>query len=88
MINLYFTDDEMKTFLTKKGFTIKTVKAWKSYNTYHNQVEDNEFDIEVAFTDGIHEFNSPNGSYRFDSIDKYKIKNVFTDVLKSNLLGL
>ena len=88
MINLYFTDDEIKNFLIKDGFTIKKVKAWSSYNTYHNQVENNEYDVDVAFKGEISEFNNSNGSYRSDSIDKYKIKNVFTSVLKSKLLTL
>ena len=88
MINLYFTDDEMKTFLTKEGYTIKSVKTWSSYNTYHNQVEENNFDVLVAFKDEITEFNDSDGTYRSSSIDKYKVKNVFTDVLKSKLLGL
>jgi hypothetical protein len=88
MINLYFTDDEIKNFLIKEGFTIKTVKAWSTYNTYHNQVENNDFSVDVAFKDEIPEFNNSNGSYRSDSIDKYKIKNVFTSVLKLKLLTL
>ena len=88
MINLYFTDDEMKNFLKKEGFTIKSIKTWSSYNTYHNQVENNSFQIEVAFKNEITEFNNSVREYRLDSVDKYKVKNVFTDVLKSKLLGL
>lgn len=88
MINFYFTDDEMKNFLTKEGFTIKQVKAWSSYNTYHNQVEDNNFNVTIALKDEIAEFNDSDGAYRSSSIDKYKLQNVFTNVLKSKLLGL
>ena len=41
-----------------------------------------------TFIDEITEFNKGDGTYRSSSIDKYKVKNVFTDVLKSKLLGL
>lgn len=88
MINLYFTDDEMKKFLTKEGYTIKCVKAWKSYNVYHNQVEDHEFDVVIAFKGELNEFNNSNGSYRADSLDKYKVERVFSDTIKSKLLSL
>ena len=88
MINLYFTEYEMKNFLIKEGYKIKNVKVWQSYNTYHNQVEDREFDVEIAFVDDLNEFNNSNGSYRYSSVEKYKLKNVFTNVLKSKLLTL
>ena len=88
MINLYFTDDEMKNFLIKEGYTISKIKTWSSYNTYHNQVENNTLEIEVAHIGEINEFNNSEKEYRYDSVDKFKVKNVFQTVLKSKLLGL
>jgi hypothetical protein len=88
MINLYFTDDEMKNFLIKEGFTIKTIKTWSSYNTYHNQVENNTSQMDVAFKGEFDEFNNSEQEYRLSSVDKYKVKYVFTNVIKNKLLSL
>ena len=88
MINLYFTDEEMKTFLIKEGYTISKIKTWSSYNTYHNQVENNNSVMEVAYIGEISEFNNSEKEYRYDSVDKHKVKNVFQTVLKTKLLGL
>ena len=87
-MELHFTKEEMIDFLKKEGFTIKSIKTWSSYNTYHNQVENNSLEIEVAFKNEITEFNNSVGEYRLDSVDKYQVKNVFKTVLKSKLLGL
>lgn len=88
MINLYFTDDEMINFLIKEGYTISKIKTWSSHNTYHNQVENNNSEMIVASKGEISEFNNSDGEYRRDSVDKYALKNVFTNVLKSKLLNL
>ncbi len=78
----------MKSFLEKEGFTVKKITTWSSYNTYHNQVENNEIKIDVAFKGENILFNDETKSFRSDSVDKFKITNVFTDALKSKLLSL
>ena len=88
MINLYFTDEEMINFLIKEGYTISKIKTWSSYNTYHNQVENNNLVIEVAHIGEINEFSNSEKEFRYDSVDKYRVNNVFQNVLKSKLLGL
>jgi len=88
MINLYFTDEEMKNFLIKEGYTISKIKTWSSYNTYHNQVENNSLEMQVAYLGEINEFNNSEKEYRKDSVEKYQVKNVFQTVLKTKLLGL
>lgn len=88
MINLYFTDEEMKSFLTKEGYTISKIKTWSSFNTYHNQVENQNREIEVAFLGNLNEFNNSDKEYRYDSVDKYSLKNVFSGVIKTKLLSL
>jgi hypothetical protein len=87
-MNFYFTEKEMSDFLIKQGYTIKTIKTWKSHNTYHNQVEDTYSDIDVAFKGDFMEFNDSNGSYRYDSVDKYKVISVFAQEMKMKLLSL
>ena len=88
MINLYFTNDEMIDFLQKRGYNIKTVKTWTSYNTYHNQVENSYKEEVIALRGELAEMNDPNGAYRDISVEKYKLKSVFTNVLKLTLLNL
>ena len=87
-MELHFTKEEMIDFLKKEGFTIKSVKTWSSYNTYHNQVENNNSEMVVAYIGEINEFNNSEKEYRKDSVEKYQVKNVFQTVLKSKLLGL
>ena len=88
MINLYFTEKEMSDFLIKQGYTIQSIKTWKSYNTYHNQVENSYSNIDVAINGELGEFNDSEGAYRYDSVDKYKVDNVFAKEIKSKLLEL
>lgn len=88
MINLYFTDDEMKSFLQKEGFVIKSIKTWSSYNTYHNQVENSYLDLTVAYKNGLDYFKNEEEVFKKDTVDKYQLKQVFTNVLKCKLLGL
>ncbi len=78
----------MIEYLAKNGYTIKKIKTWKSYNTYHNQVENSYSDVEIALQGDLDEFNSPDGSYRDDSVTKYKIESVFKNCIKSKLLNL
>lgn len=87
-MNFYFTEQEMSDFLIKQGYTIKTIKTWKSYNTYHNQVENSYLNIDVAVKGELNEFNDSEGAYRYDSVDKYKVDNVFTKEIKLKLLSL
>lgn len=88
MMKLYFTEQEMCDFLTKNGYTIKSIKTWKSYNVYHNDVENTFIDINVAYKDSLDEFNDPNGTYRYDSVDKYKVETIFLKEMKLKLLSL
>ena len=87
MLKLYFTKEEMKSFLEKEGYTVKTVKGIKSYNTYHNQVEDSCFDCDVAFKDEI-KFTDPNEKYMHLHLEKYLIEGVFHREIKNKLLSL
>ena len=87
-MNFYFTEQEMSDFLIKQGYTIKTIKTWKSYNTYHNQVENSYSNIDVAIRGELSEFNDSESAYRYDSVDKYKVDNVFAKEIKSKLLEL
>lgn len=87
-MNFYFTEQEMSDFLIKQGYTIKKIKTWKSYNTYHNQVENSYLNIDVAVKGELNEFNDSEGAYRYDSVDKYKVDNVFAKEIKLKLLSL
>jgi hypothetical protein len=87
-MELYFTKEEMIDFLKKDGYTIETIKTWRSYNTYHNQVENTNFNVEVAYKGTFDVFNSVDGSYRDDSVSSFKIESVFKEVLRKKLLNL
>jgi hypothetical protein len=87
-MELYFTKEEMIDFLKKDGYTIETIKTWKSHNTYHNQVQDTYHNVEVAYKSSFNVFNGPDGTYRDDSVTNYKVENVFKKVLKEKLLTL
>ena len=87
-MELYFTTEEMIDFLKKNGYTIETIKTWKSHNTYHNQVQDTYHNVEVAYKETFNVFNGPDGMYRDSSVDAYKIESVFKKVLKEKLLTL
>ncbi len=78
----------MIKFLQKRGYNIKTVKTWSSYNTYHNRVENSYKDEILAYEGDLSEFNNEDGAYRDLSVEKYKLKYVFTSVLKLSLLNL
>ena len=87
-MELYFTTEEMVNFLKKDGYTIETIKTWKSHNTYHNQVQDTYHNVEVAYKGTFNVFNGPDGTYRDDSVSAFKIESVFKKVLKEKLLNL
>jgi hypothetical protein len=87
-MELYFTKEEMIDFLKKDGYTIETIKTWKSHNTYHNQVQDTYHNVEVGYKGTFDVFNGPDGTYRDDSVTNYKVENVFKEVLKKKLLTL
>jgi len=88
MIKLYFTNDEMRDFLIKEGFQTKKIKTWSSYNTYHNQVEDNYQEIEVAFESDVDKFNNSEDIFKKDTVDKFELSQVFSNVIKYKLLSL
>ena len=58
-MELYFTKEEMIDFLKRDGYTIETIKTWKSQNTYHNQVHDTYHNVEVAYKGTLDVFNGP-----------------------------
>jgi len=87
-MELYFTKEEMIDFLKKDGYTLETIKTWRSYNSYHNQVGETLHNVEVAYKGTLNVFNGPDGTYRDDSVTNYKVENVFKKVLKEKLLTL
>lgn len=87
-LEIYFTKEEMYGFLKKEGYTIETIKTWKSHNTYHNQVAETIHDVEVAYIGNFDVFNRVDGVYRDQSVDNYKIEKVFKNVMKIKLLNL
>jgi len=87
MLKLYFTKEEMTSFLIKQGYTVKTIKVVRSYNTYHNQVEDSCHNQEVAFKDEI-KFTDPNEKHMYMKVEKYFIESIFHNEIKDKLLSL
>ena len=87
-MELYFTKEEMIDFLKRDGYTIETIKTWKSQNSYHNQVHDTYHNVEVAYKGTFDVFNNVDGMYRDDSVSSFKIESVFREVLRKKLLNL
>jgi hypothetical protein len=87
-LEIYFTKEEMCEFLKKEGYTIETIKTWKSYNTYHNNVGETLHNVEIAYVGKFDVFNRVDGAYRDLSVENYKVEKVFKDVLKKKLLNL
>lgn len=87
-MELYFTKEEMIDFLKRDGYTIETIKTWKSHNTYHNQVHDTYHNVEVVYKGTFNAFNGPDGMYRDDSVSSFKVESVFKEVLRKKLLNL
>jgi hypothetical protein len=87
-MELYFTKEEMIDFLKRDGYTIETIKTWKSQNSYHNQVHDTYHNVEVAYKGTFDVFNNVDGMYRDDSVSSFKIESVFREALRKKLLSL
>jgi hypothetical protein len=86
MLQLYFTKEEMVSFLEKQGYTIKKINTWKSFNTYHNQVEDSIHTIDVALKDP-NQFDDDK-DYHHVNLDKFSVKVIFGEEIKLKLLSL
>lgn len=87
-MDLYFSEEEMKAFLEKNGYSFDFIKTWKSHNTYHNQVENSYSDVVIAYKKFYEIPNEIDGTYNDMYTENYKLRNVFLKELKEKLLNL
>jgi len=50
-LTLSFSDFEMRTFLSMKGYKFTEVDCWDSHNMYHNDVEYTDHKVQIAHKD-------------------------------------
>lgn len=84
MLNIYFTDDEMQKFLTKKGYHIEEIDTYRSENVYHNRVE--YYDTKSIIAYKTRPKLKDNEQRRVES--DYGIEKVFSEELKKAILEL
>lgn len=97
-INWYFTEEEMISFLERKGYFIETITSWYSEHKYHHgdDMEYIDVEIKIAYTNGYEHMgippNRPNEMIeegrKYDLEYNYGIKTVFEKLMHKALLNL
>lgn len=82
MIQLYFSEDEMKQFLEKHGFAVRLDIEKMAQNIYHNDVEYFDCEVWVVYKD--------QSSYKKPHRDSFGrtdwLEAVFTEELQKSML--
>ena len=84
MFNLYFTEEEMMTFLRKKGYTVEPRVISMAYHEYHNQVSYDDVQVFAVSKDGA-DIQKPSG-YSFSKYDW--LKDVFRTEIRKAILSI
>ena len=90
-MTLYFTEEEMISFIRGKGYEVTEVEAWRDHNSYHGMTKDELVKIEIAYWNvagkgKIPEFRK--NPTEFDVMSKYGIKTIFEKLMHKALLNL
>lgn len=85
-LEVYFSDDEMRTFLSMKGYNFTDVDCWDSHNAYHNDVEYTDHKVQIAHKDDALATVLTDKNKR--EVEKYSFEEVFLKEMKSSLLKL
>jgi len=85
-LRMYFSDDEMRTFLHMKGYSFTEVDCWDSHNCYHNDVEYTDHKVEIAHKDdGLAKVLTDK---RISEVENYSLEEVFQKEMRQALLKL
>lgn len=86
MMTIRFTEEEMREYLLKKGYSVEFVKSWKSHNVGYNDIEYTDEQVLIAYlqmpSEQVLEWNS------YELKQEYGIEKIFEKVFKSALLQL
>lgn len=87
-LKLFFSEEEIISFLKKNGYTIEEVETWENHSSYHNSVETVNLKVNVAFLskDEIDGDLLLRDKYWIES--KIGIELVFRNVIREKLLNL
>lgn len=87
-LEINFTQHEISQFLIKEGYTIETIKTYRSYNTHHNNICETIHNVEVAYIGGFDVSHRLDGVYGDQLVENYKIEKVFKETIKNKILNL
>ena len=85
-LKIYFSVDEMRTFLSMKGYKFTDVDCWDSHNAYHNDVEYTDHKVQIAHKDVA--LATVLTDKRKGEVENYSVERVFLKEMKSALLKL
>jgi len=85
-LSLYFSDSEMRTFLSMKGYNFAEINCWEMHSCYHNDVEYTDHKVEIAYKGEslVKELTDK----RKGDVEDYSVKNLFYKEMKNCLLKL
>lgn len=87
-LKLYFTDEEMTSYLMHYGYNVETVRVYDNVTEYHNSVERHEFDKKIAYLDGEMPYEEGDDMYWSAALQESEYTKVFTQEIKEKLLNL
>ena len=87
-LKLFFSEEEIISFLKKNGYTIEEVETWENHSSYYNNVETVSLKVKVAFLskDELDGDLLLRDKYWIES--KIGIERVFRNVIREKLLNL
>lgn len=87
-LKLFFSEEEIISFLKKNGYTIEEVETWENHSPCHNSVETVRLKVKIAFLskDEIDGDLLLRDKYWIKS--KVGIERVFRNVIREKLLNL
>lgn len=87
-LKLFFSEEEIISFLKKNGYTIEEVETWENHSSYHNSVETVSLKVKVAFLSKDEIDGDLLLRDRYSITSKIGIERVFRNVIREKLLNL
>lgn len=87
-LKLFFSEEEIISFLLKNEYTIENIDTRLNHNSYHNNIETINTKVKIALsknTDIEKDFLLKD---KYSIKSKYGIEQVFKNLLKEKLLNL
>jgi hypothetical protein len=87
-LKLFFSEQEIISFLERSGYTVEDVDTWENESSYHNKVETVSYKVKIAFKskDEIDGDLLLRDKYWIES--KIGINTVFRSLIKEKILNL